>query len=263
MLIVKWIKANLRKLRNAKPRVLASFGEAMDDTSKDPKIAGLPKFVIEYSRSTGARVSVWLARTFTRRKLIMKTRINAIGFATVILAFASGLPSAAIADQMAEVKMRFAGSFGTNVLYVDPSTGDAVVSSLINVQAKGTLGSAEIRGFGGRSTVPPPDPVFNCLGSDGLFLSFEILENPLVFTFKDLSLLFAKGGSGVVCIDLLNPGASMFEIQIEFMGGRGRFEGATGVATLKGEGEAVSADGSFIGETGTIDGWVSAPFHKN
>ena len=192
----------------------------------------------------------------------MKTKITAIGFATVIVALASGLPLTAAADQMVDVKMRFAGSFATNILHVAPSTGEIVDSSMINVQAKGTLGKAEIRGFGGRSTVPP---VFqpNCLGSDGEFLSFDILENPLVFTFKDLSLLFAKGGSGVVCIDLQNPGITTFEIEIEFMGGRGRFEGATGVAVIKGEGEAVSADGSFIGETGTIDGWISAPFQNN
>ena len=192
----------------------------------------------------------------------MKNRIITIGFAAVILALGSGLPLTSVADQVVDVNMRFAGSFATNILHVDPSTGAVVDSSLINVQAKGTLGSAEIRGFGGRSTVPP---VFltNCLGSDGEFLSFDILENPLVFTFKDLSLLFAKGGSGVVCIDLQNPGITTFEIEIQFMGGRGRFEGATGVAVIKGEGEAVSADGSFIGETGTIDGWISAPFDDN
>ena len=192
----------------------------------------------------------------------MKNKFAAIGFAAVILALGSGLPLTSVADQVVDVNMRFAGSFATNILHVDPSTGEVVDSSLINVQAKGTLGSAEIRGFGGRSTVPP---VFleNCLGSEGNFLSFDILENPLVFTFKDLSLLFAKGGSGVVCIDLQNPGITTFEIEIEIMGGRGRFEGATGVAVLKGEGEAVSADGSFIGETGTIDGWISAPFQNN
>ena len=192
----------------------------------------------------------------------MKNRIITIGFAAVILALGSGLPLTSVADQVVDVNMRFAGSFATNILHVDPSTGAVVDSSLINVQAKGTLGSAEIRGFGGRSTVPP---VFltNCLGSDGEFLSFDILENPLVFTFKDLSLLFAKGGSGVVCIDLQNPGITTFEIEIEIMGGRGRFEGATGVVVIKGEGEAVSSDGSFIGETGTIEGWISAPFHKN
>jgi len=192
----------------------------------------------------------------------MKNRIITIGFAAVILVLGSGLPLTSVADQVVDVNMRFAGSFATNILHVDPSTGAVVDSSLINVQAKGTLGSAEIRGFGGRSTVPT---VFltNCLGSDGEFLSFDILENPLVFTFKDLSLLFAKGGSGVVCIDLQNPGITTFEIEIEIMGGRGRFEGATGVAVIKGEGEAVSSDGSFIGETGTIEGWISAPFHKN
>ena len=193
----------------------------------------------------------------------MKTRITIIGFATAVLALASGLPMSAVADQTVEVEMRFAGSFATNVNHVDPMTGDTVVSSLIHVQAKGTLGRAEIRGFGGRDIPPTAPPVPNCLGSEGLFVSFEILENPLVFTFNDLSLLFAKGGSGVVCVDLLHQGMSTFEIELEFMGGRGRFEGATGFAVLKGEGEAVSADGSFIGETGTIKGWISVPSRKN
>ena len=192
----------------------------------------------------------------------MKNRITAIVFAAVILALGSGFPLASVADQVVDVKMRFAGSFATNILHVDPSVGEVVDSSLINVQSKGTLGSAELRGFGGRSSVPPVF-VMNCLGSKGEFLTFDILENPLVFTFKDLSLLFAKGGSGVVCIDLQNPGITTFEIEIEFMGGRGRFENATGFAVIKGEGEAVSADGTFIGETGTIEGWISAPFHKN
>jgi hypothetical protein len=193
----------------------------------------------------------------------MSIKFRAIGFATVMLALACGLPLTAVADQMVEMNMCFAGSFATGINHVDSMTGNTVQSSLIQVQAKGKLGRADIRGFGGKSTVPIPPPVFNCLGSDGVFLSFEITENPLVFTFNDLSLLFAKGGSGLVCIDLQNPGVTTFEIEIEFMGGRGRFEGATGVAMLKGEGEAVSADGSFIGETGTIVGWISAPFNDN
>jgi hypothetical protein len=193
----------------------------------------------------------------------MYIKNTTIGFATVMLALASGLPLTAVADQVIEVKMRFAGSFATGMNHTDPMTGNTVDSSLIHVQAKGKLGTAEIRGFGGRATAPAPPPVNNCLGSEGVFLSFEIEENPLVFTFKDLSLLFAKGGSGLVCIDLLHPGMTKFEIEIEFMGGRGRFEGATGVAVLKGEGEAVSRDESFIGETGTIDGWISAPFDDN
>ncbi len=37
------LKANLRKLRDAKPRVLAS--SATFDATKDPKIAGLPKLL--------------------------------------------------------------------------------------------------------------------------------------------------------------------------------------------------------------------------
>ena len=190
----------------------------------------------------------------------MNIKITSIGFAAIVLALVSGLPSTAMADQMVDVKMRFAGAFATSIIHVDPMTGNLVDSSMIHVQAKGNLGRAEVRGFGGRSMAPAPSPVDTCLGSEGLFLTSEIVENPLVFTFRDLSLLFAKGGAGLVCIDLLNPGMSAFEIEIEFVGGRGRFEGATGFAVIKGEGEAVSADGSFIGETGTIKGWIAAPF---
>jgi hypothetical protein len=36
------IKANLTKVRDAKPRVLASFVEEKDISPKDPKTAGLP-----------------------------------------------------------------------------------------------------------------------------------------------------------------------------------------------------------------------------
>ena len=179
-----------------------------------------------------------------------------------MLALASGLPSTAVADQMVEVKMRFAGSFATGINHVEPVTGAVVTSTLVDVQAKGRPGRAEIRGFGGRSSVPSFHLGPDCLGAVGQFFSFEITENPLVFTFNDLSLLFANG-SGLVCIDLDQSGITTFEIEIVFTGGRGRFEGATGVAVLKGEGEAVSADGSFIGETGTIDGWISAPFDDN
>jgi hypothetical protein len=189
----------------------------------------------------------------------MKNKSTTVTLATVVMILAGGLSSTAVADQVKQVKMRFAGSFLTDITHVDPMTGNAVTSSLIDVQAKGNLGRAEIRGFGGRSSAPSFPPVDNCLGAEGLFLSFAITENPLVLTFNDLSLLFAKGGSGLVCIDLLHPGVTTFEIDITFMGGRGRFEGATGVAVIKGEGESVSADGSFSGETGTIVGWLSVP----
>ncbi len=188
----------------------------------------------------------------------MKTKNTAIGLATVILILAGGLPLTAAADKVVEMNLRFAGTIATGIMHVDPTTGLTVPTVLIHNQAKGKPGKAVIRGFGGRD-IPPGPPMFGtCLGSTSLFLEVSIMENPLVFTFNDLSLLFAKGGSGTICVDLIT-GLTEFEINIMFMGGRGRFEGATGQAMIKGEAEPVSSDGSFLGETGTIVGWINLP----
>ena len=188
----------------------------------------------------------------------MKTKNTAIGLATVILVLAGGLPSTAVADKVVEMNLRFAGGFATGIMHVDPMTGGLVPSALIHANAVGSPGRAEIRGFGGRD-MPPGPPVATCLGSAGFFLEITIMENPLIFAFKDLSLLFAKGGSGTICVNLLPPFGTSFEININFDGGRGRFEGATGQAVITGEAESVSSDGSFLGETGTIVGWINVP----
>ena len=86
---------------------------------------------------------------------------------------------------------------------------------------------------------------------------FNILENPLVFTFNDLSLLFANG-SETLCSNQ-NTGLTEFEINITFMGGRGRFEDATGQAVIRGESVGVNNDFSFNGQTGTIVGTIFLP----
>ena len=155
--------------------------------------------------------------------------------------------------------MRFAGSIATAILHVDPTTGNTVDSVLIHWQAKGRPGRAEIRGFGGKVQFVGFEP--NCFGTPGIRL--DILEEPLVFTFKDLSLLFAKDGSGQICVDVAT-GEIKFVSNIMFMGGRGRFEGATGYAVVEAvRGEAVSSDLSFQGATGTIVGWISLPFDND
>jgi hypothetical protein len=188
---------------------------------------------------------------------MMKIKNTSSCLAIVLLILAAGLPMTAVADKTIEMDLRFAGGFATGIFHLDPMTGATVPSALIHAHAKGKPGRAEIRGFGGRD-MPPGPPVDTCLGSSGVFLSITILENPLIFSFHDLSLLFAKGGSGTICVDLLT-GLTEFEINIMFMGGRGRFEGATGEAVIRGEAENVSNDGSFLGETGTIVGWIHVP----
>ncbi len=184
----------------------------------------------------------------------MKIKNTSVSLATVVLVLAGWLPLTAVADHRYPVEMdlRFAGAFATGILHVDPMTGEIVTGALIHAQAIGIPGRrAEVRGVGGRDNFV--GFVQDCFGAPGIRI--DILENPLVFTFEDLSLLFAKGGNGQICIDVVT-GAQKFVINIIFMGGRGRFEGATGQAVITGEAESVSADGSFVGETGTIVGTI-------
>ena len=184
----------------------------------------------------------------------MKIKNTFVSLAFVVLVLAGGLPLSAFADKIIEVDMRFAGTFSTGILRVD-QTGETGDSVLIHWQAKGHPGRAEIRGFGSRLEFVGFMP--DCLGTPGIRI--DILEDPYVFTFKDLSLLFAKNGSGQICIDVVT-GEVKFVSNIMFMGGRGRFEGATGYAVIDGrEGESVSSDGTFAAGIGTIVGWVIVP----
>ena len=147
----------------------------------------------------------------------MKTKNTSVSLVAVFLILAAGLPLTAVADKMVKMDLRFAGSFATGIMHVDPMTGEIVSSALIHVQAKGKPGKAEIRGFGGRESFGgfPED----CLGIP-FGLHIVITENPLVFSFKKLSLLFAKGGGGDICIDTAT-GETKFVIDIEFMGAEG------------------------------------------
>ncbi len=180
----------------------------------------------------------------------MKIKNTSVGIAGAILLVAIGLPQPAVAEDV-NMNLRFAGAFISNSL----------PSALIHVQAKGSPGKAVIRGYGA-SGAADPDPVVveDCLsGTGGVFLSIIAGEDPLIFTFEDLSLLFADG-SGEICVDLTSPtGNAEFRFDITFKGGRGRFEGATGTAVITGEAEPVSADQSFLAETGTIVGTIIVP----
>ncbi len=189
----------------------------------------------------------------------MKIKNISVGIAGVILLVAIGLPRTAVAGEV-EMNLRFAGAFvASGIKHLNLSTRnpvDTTASPLIHVQAQGSPDNAVIRGFGaGGNAIPVV--VFNCLGSTGVFLSIIAPEDPLLFTFDDLSLLFADG-TGEICIDL-TTGLSTFRFDIVFFGGRGRFAEATGAAVITGEAQPVSADGSFLAETGTIVGTIIVP----
>ncbi len=186
----------------------------------------------------------------------MKTKNLSVGIAGIFLFVAAGLPQSAVAEEV-EMDLRFAGAFVTGITHVvDPETGATAPSALIHTTSKGSPGRAVTRGFGG-VTMPAGAPISDCLGIP-FGLPIAVIENPLVFTFQDLSLLYAKGGSGLICIDL-GTGAQKFVIDIVFDGGTGRFEGATGGAAIIGEGVPLNSARTFLAETGTIVGTIFVP----
>ncbi len=175
----------------------------------------------------------------------MKIKKLTVGIAGIFVFVAAGLPRTAVAEEV-KMDLRFAGAFISNSL----------PSALIHATAKGSPGKAEIRGYGGIDQFV--GPVGECLGSIGPHLQINIVENPLVFKFQDLSMLFAKNGNGIICISL-TTGLIKFEINLMFDGGRGRFAGATGTAVITGEAEAVDSNATFLAETGTIVGTIVLP----
>ncbi len=173
--------------------------------------------------------------------------LGALGLGAVAIGSGNG-------DGTVNMNLRFAGTFINSIQYVAPATGELTGSPLIRLKAKGSPGPCEITVFAGSSeTVFPSD----CCAGGGPCLLITITENPLVFTFNDLSLLFATG-AGEICFDLLT-GRGTGTVDLTFTGGTRRFEGATGEAVIVFEIEPVSSDGSFNAETGTVVGTIVLP----
>ncbi len=187
-----------------------------------------------------------------------KVVILFVGFTLLGAALAIGSGNGN-ADGTVDMNLRIAGTFITAVQYVAPSTGEATAGAFGQFKAKGSPGRADITLFGTQDQAVGFPPDEDCCGGPACLL-ISIIENPLVFTFDDLSLLFSNTGpgGGELCLDLFT-GRSTGTIDIEFTGGTGRFEGATGEAVIVFETESVSSDGSFSGETGTIVGEIVLP----
>lgn len=174
--------------------------------------------------------------------------LGALGLGAVAIGSGNGND-----DGTVNMNLRFAGTFINSIQYVAPATGELTGSPLIRLKAKGSPGACEITLFGGQDEAFPSE----CCDGGGPCLTILVTENPLVFTFNDLSLLFATG-SGEVCIDLLT-GRGTGTIDLTFTGGTGRFEGATGEAVTVFEINPVSSNGSFSSETGTTVGTILLP----
>ena len=190
----------------------------------------------------------------------MRTRASkALAFGVALIVATLGMNSA-FADGMQKFKMRFAGGFVQNILQaqVDPTgvpTGVVENRNIVLGKGVGTLGRVDVMGVGYSGP-----PVSDRLCSDGLIKVADIVENNLVLTFNDLSLLYGNG-TGVVCFDPSNPTAPpTAEIDGTWDGGTGRFSNAGGTWSLQIDFfEPVGVATQFVAEAGVLEGYITRP----
>jgi hypothetical protein len=175
-----------------------------------------------------------------------------------VLVLATHSMSLAFADGDRPFEMRFAGGFLQNIMQVQldmtgTPTGLTESRNIVLAKGQGTFGRADLVGV---SYSGPPVSVRPC--SIGLIKVADIVENNLVLTFSDLSLLYGNG-SGAVCIDPGNPMAPpIVEIDGTWNGGTGRFENAGGDWSIDfGVFDPVGMATQFVAETGVIKGHIT------
>jgi len=191
----------------------------------------------------------------------VKTRASkALAFGVALIVATLGMNSA-FADGMQKFKIRFAGGFVQNILQMQvdpmgqPMTGVVENRNIVIGKGIGTFGRVDVMGVG-YSGSPESDE----LCPEGLIKVADIVENNLVLTFSDLSLLYGNG-TGVVCFDPSNPTAPpMAEISGTWDGGTGRFSNASGTWSSQFDFfEPVGAATQFAAEAGAIEGYITRP----
>jgi hypothetical protein len=188
----------------------------------------------------------------------VRTRASkALALGAALIMATLGMNSA-FADGMQKFNIRFAGGFVQNILQlqVDPMgqpTGAFENRNIVIGKGIGTFGRVDVMGVGFSG---PPESDKLC--PDGLIKVADIVENNLVLTFNDLSLLYGNG-TGVVCFDPSNPTAPpMAEIDGTWDGGTGRFSNASGTWSSQFDFfEPVGVATQFAAEAGAIEGYLT------
>ncbi len=172
------------------------------------------------------------------------------------LAMLIGTSTAAAGER--PVWMRFAGALLQNVeqteVVVDEKTGATApaAKSIVHVRAWGNLGRAEITGYGLEvAATMPPAPAAPCPADSGKLA--DIVENNLVLTFTDLSLLYGEG-SGALCLRYAT-GEVYAVVAGTWKGGTQRFRNASGEWEISfDEAVPVGLNATALAENGTIKG---------
>lgn len=156
-----------------------------------------------------------------------------------------------------EINQEIAGSIFAGIeVTTDPINGNTDNRTLLNLYAKGSPGAANIEVVGG--AIPAASPSGLC--PEDTDLEFTFVDGGIVETFNDHSLLFyvidnSDGADNALCVDFEGPATGVFDYDI--IGGAGRFEGATGSATVEITSWFVTNE--LTAETGTVQGTIQLP----
>ncbi len=167
------------------------------------------------------------------------------------------------AEEGRPVSLRFAGDFIQHIEQanaVNGVPGDMTsLLGLVRAKVSGNLGRGDLTAATKSVNL---EPVWDERCPDyGFFLKVvDIMDNSLVFTFSDLSLLYGNG-QGVVCINFAE-GEQFLEqyIAVEgvWLGGTGRFRNAEGEFSIRlDEYLPVNPNTQVVAEAGTITGTLN------
>lgn len=161
------------------------------------------------------------------------------------------------AGKKVEVNQEIAGSIFAGIeVTTDPINQVTQNRTMLNLYAKGSPGAANLEVVGG--AIPAANSSGLC--PDRTDLEFTFVDGGIVETFNDHSLLFyviddSPDAKNALCVDFEGPAVGTFDYLIT--GGAGRFEGASGSATV--EVTAWAVTGQLSGEVGSIQGTVQLP----
>jgi hypothetical protein len=185
----------------------------------------------------------------------LASKALAFGVSLIMAALTMNL---AFADGMQKFKIHIAGGFVQNILQAQVNqmgqpTGVVENRNIFLGKGVGRFGRVDVMGVGFSGP-----PVSDKLCADGLIKVADIVENNLVLTFNDLSLLYGDG-TGVVCFNPLDPTAPpTAEIDGTWDGGTGRFSNAGGTwSTQFHFFEPVGVATQFVAEAGVIEGYLT------
>lgn len=178
----------------------------------------------------------------------MDTRMR-IGMLAATMVACAGLliaPAASAGDKV--IKARYAGvGYDTAV----DTNGDGFPVGLTLADWQGTFGQSTV-------AITSEWYVFPRACREGFDVPFALVTSASTFTVPDQSQLFGFSTDGWLCLSTAT-GAYYGEAYGTYIGGTGRFEGASGTFTTKFDGQNLDPTIGFRSFRGTLDGRLTTP----